>query len=428
MPATSFWKGELETADPGDRERLQVERLGAFVERVHGSSPLVRGRLDAAGVRPGAVTSLAGLRAVPPISKPELIADQAAAPPFGTVCGVDPEEIVRLYVGPGPQTTYFTGDDFATAAQDAAWVFWTNGFRATDLVDVTINYHWVIAGTLMDEGYRLIGCATLPGGIGMTQLHIETLRWTGATGLFAFPTFLEELAKKAAELDVVPARDLRLRVCSISGEMRREGLRDEMEEFWGGMRVRELYGGAEVPFIAAECEAGSGMHLNPDLIVELLHPETREPVAPGEPGVVVGTDTRRRAYPMLRYWTGDVVAGLDPDPCPCGRTTPRLGRVLGRVGDIPRVKGLFVVPKQVAAALEPIAALGRFQLVVDRPATQDVLTVVVQHAGDPGERRALADEVVRRLKETIRLTCIVDLVDPGHLSDDAPLVDDRRTV
>jgi phenylacetate-CoA ligase len=418
------WKGEIESAPPQEREARNFERLRAHVQGLRERSRFYRDRL--AGVEPSALTGRDALAELPTVGKLEIIEDQAASPPYGTLLGCSPDAIVRLYVGPGPQATYFTRDDFALASQDAAWTFFTNGLRAGDVVDVTIMYHWVIAGTLMDEGYRLVGCATIPGGIGMTQAHIENLGWTRATALFAFPTFLDELTAKARELGVDPARDLGVRVCSIAGEQRGGDFKARMEERWGGMKVRELYGGAEVPFIAAECEAGAGMHLNPDLIVEVLDPESGDPVPAGEPGVVVATETARRAYPMIRYHTGDITAGLDVEPCSCGRTTARLGRVLGRVGQVPRVKGLFVVPSQVRGALSRVDGLGRFQLVVARPGRQDVLTVRVEHDGPAEARGARAEEAVRALKDGIRMTCEVELLAVGALGEDAPEVVDRR--
>lgn len=327
--------------------------------------------------------------------------------------------MVRIYVGPGPQATYMTAADYALTADNAAWAFFTNGFRKGDRVDNTIMYHWVIAGTVIDEGLRSIGCTVIPGGIGNPQLHLEYGRWAGITGFFAFPTFLEELAVKAEELGIDPRRDLRLRLATISGEMRSEAVLRRQREFWG-MEIREIYGGAEVPFLAAECAAGRGMHLNPDFHVEFLSPETREPAGPSEPAVPVVTELGRQAYPMIRYWTGDVTAGYEEDPCACGRTTARMGRILGRVGDIPRVKGLFVVPKQVQASLDRVGGLGRFQLVVDRPERQDRLTVRVE---SEHQRR---EEVVGALKDGIRLTCEVELLAPGSLPADAPVVVDRR--
>ena len=162
------------------------------------------------------------------------------------------------------------------------------------------------------------------------------------------------------------------------------------------------------------------MHLNPDFHVEFLHPETRQPVGPGEAAVVVVSELGREAYPMIRYWTGDITAGYEDTPCECGRTSARMGRILGRVGDIPRVKGLFVVPKQVQASLDQVGGLGRFQLVIDRPERQDRLTVRVE---SEHQRR---EEVVTALKNGIRLTCEVELLAPGSLGAEAPVVVDRR--
>jgi len=424
----SAWKGDIEFADPASRDELVLSRLRVHLGELHRRSPAIRARLDAAEIAPEQIISREQLHRIAPVTKAEIIADQAAAPPYGSLLGCDPSELVRLYVGPGPQVTYFTADDLAATVAHGSWAFHTNGFRAEDVVDVTIMYHWVIAGTLMDDAFRAIGCAVLPGGIGMSAEHLANLKLLDATAIFAFPTFLEELATKAEQAGVVPTRDLpHLRLAVIAGEMRTTDLHKRMEEFWG-LAVREIYGGAEVPFIAAQCGEGAGMHLNPDFLIEVVDADTGEPVGPGAPGVVVATETERRAYPMLRYWTGDVTAGLDESPCACGRTTPRMGRILGRVGDVARVKGLFVVPGQVQRAIDSLPDLGKFQLIVDRPGTQDTLTVRIEHSGAPADRPVLAERATVAIKEGIRLTTEVELVDPGSLGAGAPVVVDKREV
>ena len=295
------------------------------------------------------------------------------------------------------------------------------------MVDVTIMYHWVIAGTLMDEGYRRIGCTVVPGGIGMVPVHLDNFKWLGVTGLFAFPTFLEELAHGAEEHGVDPARDLKLRICTIAGEMRSDALRQRMEEFWGGLAVREIYGGAEIPFIAADCEAGAGMHLNPDFIVELLHPETREPVEWGEPGVVVATELERVAEPMIRYWTGDIVAGLDPGAV-CVRADHAEDGSCARPGrGDPSGEG--AVPRAQADRGRAGASGGKRPLPgrhrPARPAGHRASPRRARGLSARARRRARA-RVVAAVKEATRLTCEVELVETGALGD-AGLIDDRRS-
>lgn len=425
MAETTFWKGRTEAADPAYRDEALRARLAEHAALLVERSQGTRQRLIDAGVQPADLTSPEALRAIPVIDKTQIIADQASQPPYGTHAGAPAEDLVRVYVGAGPELTYFTRADLDVTVDNGSWAFATNGFTAGDLVDVSIMYHWVIAGTIMDDAYRAIGCGVVPGGVGGGLQHLENIRLLRATGLFAFPTFLEELAAKASEAGIEPGRDLALRLCTIAGEMSSPDVHQRMEAFWG-MSVREIYGGAEVPFTAAQCPEGRGMHLNPDFLVEVLDPQTREPVPRGGPGVVVVTETDRVAYPMIRYWTGDLTAGLDHTACPCGRSTPRLGRIIGRVGEIPRIKGQFVVPAQVAASIADVPGIGRHQLVVDRPGTQDVATIRVEYAGS--DRSAVADAVAARLREGVRLGFEVELLEPGAIGDEAPAVVDRRNL
>lgn len=411
------WRG-AELEDPEARLARMHAALQAQLE-VARSTDFYGQRLD--GVTTDGRVVLADL---PRITKGDIIAAQHEAPPYGGLLAVSPERLARLHVSGGPEATFFTAADLETIADDGAWAFRTNGFRADDLVDVTIGYHWVIAGTAMDAGFRRLGCAVVPGGAGGAAVHLENIRWAGVTGLFAFPTFLDELTA-TAERSGVDVGSLGVRIASIAGEMQTPGQRALVEQRWG-MQIREMYGCAEVPFVAAQCASSEHMHVNPDVLVEVLDPATWTPTEPGSPGVVVLTDLRREAMQILRYVTGDITSGRYDEPCGCGRTTPRLGRILGRASDVPRVKGMFVVPSQVRRALDEFGDLGRFQLVIDRPGTQDTLAVVVAHEGPESDRAALTDRVVQRLRDTIRLTCQVTLVPPQQLAGDAPAVVDNR--
>jgi phenylacetate-CoA ligase len=170
------------------------------------------------------------------------------------------------------------------------------------------------------------------------------------------------------------------------------------------------------------------MHLDPRFIVEVLDPQTQQPVAEGESGELVITDLIKRAQPSIRYRTGDITEGLDLTPCPCGRTTPKMRPILGRVGQIPRVKGLFIVPREVEEVIRRYPQLGRFQLIVDRPEIRDRLTIKIELKSPP-EGTNLRETLLRDLKEKIRVTADeLVFVPEGSIPADVPLVEDLRRV
>lgn len=415
-----FWHGELEGASADERLAQQDAMLREHLPRAL-RSPFLQALWASAGITASDVTTFDDLRSAPHFDKTAIIEAQAADPPYGSLLAVDTDALNRTYISPGPEAIFFTRPDLDHLADQTAWALHTNGVRSTDVVDVTPMYHWVLAGTMLDDGYRRLGCNVIPGGAGSSEMHVENMRWAGVSAIFAFPTFLEQLALRVEAAGIDPQRDIHLRMATIAGEMSSPDARLRMEEFFG-CKVREQYGGAEVANVAAECEAGGGMHLNPKYLVEVLDVDTGAPAAVGQPGVLVLSDLRREAMPILRYYTSDITAGLDDAPCACGRTTPRIGRILGRTGEIMRVKGLFVVPRQVAAALEPHST-GRFQIVADRPDHQDRIVVRVE-SDDRTEEQKVA--VATSLRHHTRLTVDVQLCPPGTIAVDAPVSVDLR--
>ncbi len=424
----AYWDASLETMPREELLRWQQERLRQHLSYVYEHSPYYRRAFDEAGVAPNDITGLdAFVAAVPCVTKMQIIEDQREHPPFGRLVTVRPEDLVRIYWSPGPEMIVFTPSDYAHVIDLAAKAFYTCGVRREDIVNVTCTYHWVIAGTVIDEAFRKIGCAVIPGGAGQSRMHVEVMRATRTTVLFAFFTFAEELGKVAVEMGLDPARDLSLRLAIVTGELRARTLRRDLEQTFG-VQTREIYGTSEVPFVAAECPEDGGMHVDPRFIVEVLDPHTGTPVSAGESGELVITDLVKRAQPSIRYRTGDITEGLDDAPCPCGRTTPRMKPILGRIGQIPRVKGLFIVPREVEEVIGRHPELGRFQLIVDRPEIRDRLTVKIELRGATDEA-SLRERLLGELKEKIRVTADeIIFVPEGTLPADAPIVEDLRRV
>ena len=427
-PDGRFWNRETETLPRDQQRQHQWQLLLPQLRYAYDRSPFYRRRFDDAAANPHQFRSLTDyFERIPFLKKEEIIAEQAKNPPHGSFLAVHPDAIVRLYISPGPIVWSFTAAGYQRYCAAFAKGVYVCGARSSDVVDVTPNYAWVPAGTFMDDGYRLLGAAVLPGSVGMSDFHVEAMKLAKVTVIQAFTTFLAQLGEVVRQKGYDPHKDLAVRLGIIGGEIRSEAARRALGEPFGGIAIREQYGTAEVGVIANECEHGGGMHLSDDHVVELIDPATGKHVEEGSSGELVISDVWRQAMPILRYRTGDLTEGLNLEPCPCGRTAPRLKRIIGRVSDIPRIKGMFVVPRNIQQVLDRYPALGRFQIIIDRPARQDELTLKITHT-QPVDVEALSRHLVAEVREAIRLTAAIELVEPEGIPEGAPLIVDRRHV
>jgi phenylacetate-CoA ligase len=218
---------------------------------------------------------------------------------------------------------------------------------------------------------------------------------------------------------------LALEVAFATGEMLPDGLRDELESDFR-LRVRQGYASADVGVLSYECGEKRGMHVHPELIVELLDLESGQPITePGQPGHVVAT-TFDTQYPLLRFGTGDISAYSSDGLCPCGRTAEKLVGIVGRIGDAVKVKGLFVRGAQIEEVMKTFPAVARFQAIVTRNEQKDSLRYLVELAPEARADSGLTERLGIALDALIKVRGQVEITPPGTIAQGTKRIDDRR--
>jgi len=393
---------ELERRSPVARSAGFDGRVREIVAHVQASSPAWRTRMAEAGIDPATVRCAADLPRIPVLSKAALHEAQVAEPPFGGFLAGDIAGL-RLFMSPGPiyEPVADDGGGFARG-------FFAAGLRRGDLVLNTFSYHLTPGGYALEAGALALGATVIPAGVGNTELAAGLLAALPVTGYAGLPSYLATLLGKAPEVT--------LRRAVVGAEKLTEVARSRLEE--RVETVRQLYGTADVGYLAGECREANGLHVTEDKLVTICEPSTGEPLPPGKTGEVVVT-TFSPTWPLLRFGTGDLSAVIPEDGCPCGRTSPRLVGVLGRVGPGVKVRGMFVYDHHATAALEG----RRGRLVVGRTDGQDTLTFEVEGDVPAGEAAAIAE----RFRAAAKLRVEIVPAPAGSLpADTPPLVDSRR--
>jgi len=416
-----YYRPDLETMDPQARQEYLDRKVAEIVAYAAQNSPAFADILKRAGAQPGDIKGVADLAGLPITEKAELVRLQRERLPFGGFAGEGLDKMRRIYVSPGP-----IYEPCEALYEDDRWcqAFYAAGFRPGDNAQVTFNFNMVPFAFMLDESLFKMGCRSIPTGVGNTELQVQILKDLQVEAYLGTPSFLAAIADKAEDMGLDLKRDLNLQVAFVAAEMLPESLRSELQDRLG-MIIRQSYGTADVGCLSYECYHLGGMHFAQDCVVEVVDPETGRPVEEGQPGEVVAT-VFNKTYPLIRFGTGDISA-FTTEPCPCGRTSPRLTRIMGRVDQVTKIKGMFVHPggvQQVAGKFPQVMA---YQLVVTREANRDVMTLVCElkdEGTDPTELKSRMEEAI---KEVLRVKGQVQFVKPGSLPEGCKIIDDRRT-
>ncbi len=416
-----YFLAEKETLSPGERRKDLHRKLQKIVKYAYENAPAFKDVMDRAGLTPTEIKTISDLEKVPVIGKTDLIALQKKNPPFGGLNGVAPEMLRRIFVSPGP--IYEPGE---MHYDDTRWAqaLWAARFRPGDICQITFGFHLTPFAFMLDESLKMLGCRTIPAGFGNTEVQVQILRDMNVTGFLGTPSFLNTIIEKAREMKFRPKKDFKLKTAFVAAEMLPESLRQAIESSLG-ITVRQSYGTADIGCLGFECAEKNGMHFPADCIVEIVDPASGRQLGPGEVGEVVGT-CFNRVYPLIRFGTGDL-SYYNDEPCPCGRTSGRLVKIIGRVDQVTKVKGMFIHPglvDQVAAKFPEICAC---QVVVTRERHQDKMLLRVELTETCLQPEELRARVALSLQDILRVRGEVEILPRGAIPAGAKKIEDRRT-
>mgnify|MGYP000286926723 FL=1 len=295
------------------------------------------------------------------------------------------------------------------------------GLRDKDVFQNTSGYGMFTGGLGFQYGAEKLGALTVPAAAGNTIRQIKFIRDFGTTAIHAIPSYVFRLYEVMKEMGIDPRTDTRLTTLIIGAEPHTDAQRRKIEEALG-VRAYNCFGMSEMsgPGVAFECPEQNGLHLWEDCyILEIIDPETLEPVPDGEIGEMVLTTLDRDAMPLLRYRTRDLTRIL-PGDCPCGRTHRRIDRLKGRSDDMFIVKGVNIFPMQIEKILMQFKELGaNYLITIDTFNNNDEVLVEVElsdlFTDDYSQLQGLTREITRQLKDEILLTPKIKLVDKGAL-------------
>jgi len=411
-----YWQKEIECRDQVELKKLQGDRLVDTVRRVYASVPYYAEKMRAIGLVPEDIQSVADLAKLPFTYKTDLRDNY----PFGTFA-VPMSDVVRVHASSGTtgkQTVVgYTAEDIEMWTECLARSLTNAGITKQDIAHVAYGYGLFTGGLGLHYGLEKVGATVVPVSGGNTKRQIQLLVDFGATVLCCTPSYALYIADEMAEAGV-KKEDLKLRVGVFGAEPWTEEMREQIEERLG-LKAYDIYGLSEImgPGVSMSCSCQHGLHVHGDhFIPEIIDPDTGELLPDGQEGELVFTCITKQALPLIRYRTRDLSV-LDHERCACGRTSPRMKKVVGRSDDMLIIRGVNVFPSQIESVLMKYGELEpHYQIIVDRIDNLDQMEVQIEmtqafFSDEVRKMEALERKLTQEIDSTLGINAKVRLVE-----------------
>ncbi len=416
-----YWNKPVETMERSELEALQLARLQDTIRRVYTNVPTYREQMQKESLAPEDIQSLADLRRLPFTQKTDLRDNY----PYGLFAAPQ-DEIVRIHASSGttgkPIVAGYTARDLRVWSEVVARCLGCAHVTSTDTVQVAYGYGLFTGGLGLHYGVERMGSKVVPISAGNTQRQLMLMEDLGTTAIACTPSYALMLGETLKEQKFDLSR-LQLKTGIFGAEPWTEAMRRQIEEYLN-IKALDIYGLTETigPGVGMECMEGQhGLHIWEDhFLIEILNPDTDEPVPDGEMGELCITTITKEGMPTIRYRTHDLTA-IIPEPCACGRTHRRIQRLRGRTDDMLIIRGVNVFPSQVESAILNVPGIApHYLLVVDRVNNLDVLEVQVELSPElwsdgVREMEELSAKVRKAIEQVLGLGVKLRLMEPGSI-------------
>ena len=415
-----FFDHALETMPPKAIKELQIEKLRSMFKKIYGHNRFYTDKFETAGIDHKAIQNVNDMVQIPLTNKEELIKAQQDNPPFGSNATFPESAYSRFH-----QTSGTTGKPLRVLDTPESWEWWGRcwgfvltgaGLTENDRLFVPFSFGPFIGFWAALEGARIINTMMIPGGGRDSLERLHLMKELGVTAICCTPTYALRLAEVAQEAEF-DLNEIPLRISILSGEPGANvpATKTRVESVWN-FKSYDHAGASEVGAHSFECEIQpNGTHVNEsEFIVEVLNPDTLEPVSEGEQGELIITNLGRIGFPVIRYRTGDLVR-LNHEPCKCGRTFPRFeGGVLGRVDDMVVVRGINVFPSAIENLIRRSDEVEEFRITVSTVKQMGHLSIELDLKKDTNPENAKND-VYQQIRNELGLSSEIKVVPHGSL-------------
>jgi phenylacetate-CoA ligase len=285
---------------------------------------------------------------------------------------VKPEAVVDIVLSSGttgkPTKIAYTESDLKRLAYNEEQSFLGCGLDSKDKVLLTCTMdRCFVAGLAYFLGVRALGGTTIRNGLNSLESHLEVIKRMVPTAIIGVPSFIRKLGQYL-DAQGYPARKSGVSKIICIGEPLRDRnlgflkVGEDLERIWKA-KVYSTYSSSEIVSTFCECHVQKGGHLHPDLAIAEIIDERGNVLPYGETGELVVTPLGIEGMPLIRFKTGDISLLIDKK-CACGRSSLRLGPILGRKKQMMKVSGTTLYPQAIYSCLDEIGGISEYYISV----------------------------------------------------------------